>query len=61
MRNICHPKLLKDFLNEAAVYPDDDEFDQLCKLDNDRHVLKLSHKVGDRYTISKWGNMNRYG
>ena len=60
MTNICHPKLITDFVNETAVYPDDDEFDQLSKLDYAYHITKFSHKVGGSYNISKSGNMNRY-
>ena len=58
--NICHPKLICDFKNEIAVYPDHEEFDQLNEIDYNRHITKLSHDIGDDFTMSKGGNMNRY-
>ena len=57
--NICHPKLIKEFINEAAVYPDDDEFNQLNDIDSSRYANRFTHNVGSSYTISKGGNMNR--
>ena len=57
--NICHPKLISDFKNEPAVYPDTDEFDQLNEIDFCRHITRLSHTIGDEFTMSKSGNMNR--
>jgi hypothetical protein len=57
--NICHPKLISDFKNEPAVYPDNVEFDQLNEIDFNRHITCLSHTIGDEFTMSKGGNMNR--
>ena len=60
MTNICHPKLIRDFINDAGVYPDSDEFNQLNKLDYNWYMTKYDRKVGSTYTLSESGNMNRY-
>ena len=57
---ICHPRLLREFLEETAVFPDDDEFNHLNKLDHHWHLTKWEHKVGAEFTLSANGNMNRY-